>query len=89
MDTIRTLDRFDRAIIDILKQEPPQSAEDLAGRLGISAMAVRQHLYGLREEKLVAFEDFRVPYVGKYRSALSLEFDHHYVIFLIKVCIER
>ena len=53
-----------RAIIDILKQEPPQSAEDLAGRLGISAMAVRQHLYGLREERLVGFEEAPRP-VGR------------------------
>jgi len=53
-----------RAIIDILKQEPPQSAEDLARRLGISAMAVRQHLYALQEEKLVAFEEAPRP-VGR------------------------
>jgi predicted ArsR family transcriptional regulator len=48
--------RTRQAIIDILKREGPQDAAALAGRLGLSAMAVRQHLYGLRDERLVTFE---------------------------------
>lgn len=47
--------RTRRAIIDILKREDPQDAATLAGRLDLSAMAVRQHLYALRDEKLVTY----------------------------------
>jgi predicted ArsR family transcriptional regulator len=43
-----------RAILELLKWHGPQDARTLAGRLAISAMAVRQHLYALAEEKLVA-----------------------------------
>ncbi|MEM7173433.1 MAG: metalloregulator ArsR/SmtB family transcription factor [Pseudomonadota bacterium] len=50
-----------RAIIDHLKQEGPSDAALMADRLGISAMAVRQHLYGLRDEKLVDFEEEARP----------------------------
>jgi predicted ArsR family transcriptional regulator len=35
-----------------LKREGPVSAEELGARLGVTAMAVRQHLYGLAEEGL-------------------------------------
>ncbi|WP_420345771.1 helix-turn-helix transcriptional regulator [Pelagibius sp.] len=45
--------RSRRAIIDALKQHGPQDAAHLAEGLGISAMAVRQHLYELEAEGLV------------------------------------
>ena len=48
--------RSRRALIDLLKQEGPQDAGALARRLGISAMAVRQHLYDLEAEGLVTHE---------------------------------
>jgi len=48
--------RSRRALIDLLKQEGPQDAAALARRLGISAMAVRQHLYDLEGEGLVSHE---------------------------------
>jgi predicted ArsR family transcriptional regulator len=45
--------RSRRAILELLKWHGPQDARTLAGRLEISAMAVRQHLYALADEKLV------------------------------------
>ena len=44
-----------RAIIDLLKQQGPQDAQSLAASLGVSAMAVRQHLYELESQRLVTF----------------------------------
>ncbi|MGI9413845.1 MAG: helix-turn-helix transcriptional regulator [Hyphomicrobiales bacterium] len=43
-----------RQILEMLKGDGPQDAAAMAAQLGISAMAVRQHLYGLAEEGLVA-----------------------------------
>lgn len=40
------------AVLELLKREGPVAAETLADRLGITAMAVRQHLSGLEEEGL-------------------------------------
>ncbi|HEV3460020.1 MAG TPA: metalloregulator ArsR/SmtB family transcription factor [Thermoanaerobaculia bacterium] len=48
--------RSRRAILELLKWHGPQDARTLAGRLEISAMAVRQHLYALALEKLVTSE---------------------------------
>jgi predicted ArsR family transcriptional regulator len=48
--------RSRRLLIDSLKQDGPQDAASLARRLGISAMAVRQHLYDLEAEGLVTHE---------------------------------
>src|SRR2546428_237041 len=45
------------AILTLLKERGPSDAEALASELGISAMAVRQHLYGLREQKLVGYQE--------------------------------
>ena len=42
-----------------LKKKGPQTASQLAKRLGVTPMAVRQHLYGLSEDGLVAFDDER------------------------------
>ena len=43
-----------RKILEMLKRDGPQAAGRMAEMLGISAMAVRQHLYALAEEGLVA-----------------------------------
>ena len=53
--------RTRRAILERLKQDGPQDAVGLAEELGISAMAVRQHLYGLQEEALVTFQEEARP----------------------------
>jgi predicted ArsR family transcriptional regulator len=43
-----------RALIERLKRAGPQDARALAAHLGITAMAVRQHLYALAAEGIVA-----------------------------------
>lgn len=48
--------RSRRLLIDSLKREGAQDAASLARRLGVSAMAVRQHLYDLEAEGLVTNE---------------------------------
>lgn len=50
-----------RAITKILKTEGPIDSAQLAERLGLTAMAVRQHLYALQREGLVAAEERPVP----------------------------
>jgi predicted ArsR family transcriptional regulator len=42
-----------------LKQRGPQTASQLASRIRVTPVAVRQHLYTLSEEGLVAFDDDR------------------------------
>ena len=42
------------AVLELLKREGPVSADSLAERLGITAMAVRQHLAALQAEGLAA-----------------------------------
>ncbi len=49
--------RTRRAIVELLKWHGPQDAQALAARLDVSAMAVRQHLYALAEEKLVTSQE--------------------------------
>jgi predicted ArsR family transcriptional regulator len=46
-----------QAILHLLKQQGPHDSGTLAEQLGISAMAVRQHLYVLRTEGLVTYEE--------------------------------
>lgn len=46
-----------RNIIHLLKADGPLDAASLAGTLGITGMAVRQHLTQLEEDELVQFED--------------------------------
>ena len=58
--TIRTR----RAIVHLLKQEGALDAQTLAARLHLSAMAVRQHLYALRDEHLVTYHEVPRP-VGR------------------------
>ncbi len=53
-----------RTIQELLKQHGPQDAAALAGDLGISAMAVRQHLYALQDDGLVVFGEEPRP-VGR------------------------
>lgn len=45
------------AVLSLLKREGPVSADRLAAKLGITAMAVRQHLYALGDDGLVAHEE--------------------------------
>ncbi|MUL38534.1 helix-turn-helix transcriptional regulator [Gloeocapsopsis dulcis] len=49
--------RTRRAIVNLLKQQGATDAQELASHLGISAMAVRQHLYALQEEKLITYQE--------------------------------
>lgn len=49
--------RTRRAILEHLKQDGPQDAGSLAEALGITAMAVRQHLYALEAEQLITFRE--------------------------------
>ena len=51
-------------ILYLLKSKGPQTAAQLAKRLGVTAMAVRQHLYGFARDRLVEFADQRRP-VGR------------------------
>lgn len=49
-----TLHRRRRAVIDVLKRDGPQTAGALAESLGVTAMAVRQHLYELQDQGIVS-----------------------------------
>ncbi len=53
-----------RAIVKLLKTDGPLDSAQLAERLGLTAMAVRQHLYALQSENLVTAEERPVP-VGR------------------------
>lgn len=75
MDTREgTANKTRRAIIKFLKTEGPMDSAQLAERLGITAMAVRQHLYDLQEQKLVSAEPQPVP-VGRPIKKWSLTRD--------------
>ena len=50
-----------RRIVKLLKTEGAMDSASLAGRLAVTAMAVRQHLYTLQREKLVTAEERPVP----------------------------
>ena len=60
-----------QATLRLLKQQGPRDAEALASQLGISAMAVRQHLYALRTQKLVTYQEEPRP-VGRPAKMWSL-----------------
>lgn len=47
--------------MDLLKRAGAQSAQQLAAELGVSAMAVRQHLYDLEGQKMVTFTEIPRP----------------------------
>jgi predicted ArsR family transcriptional regulator len=55
MEADRSADR----ILLHLKTKGPQPAAQIAKRLGVTAMAIRQHLYTLRDGGLVTYEDER------------------------------
>ncbi|MHC4840523.1 MAG: helix-turn-helix transcriptional regulator [Planctomycetota bacterium] len=46
-------------ILFLLKTKGPRTATELAKKLGVTAMAVRQHLYAMQEEGMVEFFDER------------------------------
>ena len=50
-----------QAILRLLKQQGPSDSEALGAQLGISAMAVRQHLYALHAQKLVTYQEEQRP----------------------------
>jgi predicted ArsR family transcriptional regulator len=50
-----------RRIVKLLKTEGAMDAAGLAGRLRVTPMAVRQHLYALEREKLVGVEERPAP----------------------------
>jgi len=50
-----------KAIMDILKLEGPQDSKMLAARLGVTAMAVRQHMYAMQTEKLLTYTEAARP----------------------------
>ena len=50
-----------RALLDRLKRAGPRQARDLATHLGVTAMAVRQHLYALEAEGIVVAEQQARP----------------------------
>lgn len=50
-----------RIILDLLKTEGSMTSAQLAERLGLTGMAVRQHLYALLSEKFVMVEERPVP----------------------------
>lgn len=50
-----------RRIVKLLKTEGAMDSASLAGQLDVTAMAVRQHLYALQQEKLVTAEERPVP----------------------------
>lgn len=49
--------RTRQTLLTLLKQLGPTDSQALAQHLGISAMAVRQHLYSLQAEQLVTYEN--------------------------------
>lgn len=53
--------RTRKAILDILKMEGAQDSQTLAERLGVTAMAIRQHLYGMQDEKLISYTEMARP----------------------------
>lgn len=55
--TKATAVRTRRAIVNLLKQLGALDSQELAARLGVSAMAIRQHLYALQEETLVTYHE--------------------------------
>lgn len=71
--------RSRRAIIDILKQDGPHESQALAQRLGVSTMAVRQHLYDLSDQGVVTHEAQARP-VGRPAKmwALTANADTHF-----------
>jgi predicted ArsR family transcriptional regulator len=53
-----------RRIVKMLKTDGPLDSASLAKRIGVSAMAIRQHLYILQDQKMVTAKERPVP-VGR------------------------
>lgn len=53
--------RSRRRIMESLKIHGPQDASALAAQIGVSPMAIRQHLYALSERNLVVFQEEHRP----------------------------
>ena len=68
-----------RRIVKLLKTEGPLGSAQLAERLGLTAMAVRLHLYALQSEGLVTAEERPVP-IGRPAKfwRLTREADRHF-----------
>jgi len=60
-----------QTILRLLKQQGPSDSEALGAQLGISAMAVRQHLYALHAQKLVSYQEEQRP-IGRPAKMWSL-----------------
>ncbi len=66
-------------ILRRLKEDGPTDAAILAEGLGITAMAVRQHLYALADEGLVAYEEEPRPKGRPAKMwAVTQDADHHF-----------
>ena len=50
-----------QAVLDLVQRDGPVSADALAGKLGLTTMAVRQHLSALKGEGLAEFEEEARP----------------------------
>jgi len=61
---VRAESKTRRRIVKILKTEGPLDSATLAQRIGVSAMAVRQHLYVLQDQQIVTAKERPVP-VGR------------------------
>ena len=55
--TNQSRDKPRKKILDLLKQRGAMEAQDLAKELQVTAMAVRQHLYQLSDEKIVTYRE--------------------------------
>jgi predicted ArsR family transcriptional regulator len=53
--------RTRRAILNLLKQKGPTDSIKMAGELGFTPMAVRQHLYALQKERMVDYQEEARP----------------------------
>jgi len=69
-------DRTRTRLLNVLKAAGPQSAVELAARLDVTSVAVRQHLDGLLSDELVEYEDIKGA-VGRPKRVWSLSTDGH------------
>ena len=60
-----------RRLLELIKSEGPQTASELAERLGVTPVAVRQHLQVLGKEGLLEYVEERRP-VGRPARRWSL-----------------
>ena len=72
-------DRTRQTILQRLKEDGPTDATALAEGLGVTAMAVRQHLYALAEEGLVTYAEEARPKGRPAKMwAVTHAADHHF-----------